>query len=35
MNNYEMTVYIGALISTIFLIVGYFLTHPKQSGEKQ
>ena len=35
MSNYEVTVYIGAFIATIFLIVGYFLTHPKKSGERQ
>jgi len=33
MNNYEVTVYIGAFIATASLIVTYFLTH--KTGEKQ
>ena len=33
MSNYEITVYIGAFIATVFLIVGYFLIH--KTGEQK
>ncbi len=29
MSNYELTVYLGAFVATLFLIVAYFLTHKK------
>ncbi len=29
MNNYEITVYMGAFVATFFLVVGYVLTHKK------
>jgi len=34
MNNYEITVYIGAVVATIALISTYFLTH-HNIGEKK
>jgi len=34
MSNYEISLYLGALITTVFLIVGYILTHSR-IGEKK